>query len=150
MPTALGIGYSFLLGTGETASGVLGSIFCSSDGQTEVSPAEGGQSTCHSRRLWGLCSLQSEEETVKGGPDRCFWLAAGWLYGRRKQTLSLYMPKKNERQQKQVTTNGWKFQLGIRNSFSNKDVQTLEQVVQRGGGIFIIGDTPNLSGSSVT
>lgn len=31
-----------------------------------------------------------------------------------KQTLSLYMAKKKERQQKQATTNGWKFQLGFR------------------------------------
>lgn len=130
MPAALGVDYSFLLGTGETASGALGSVLSSSDGHTGVSPAEGGQGTCHSGRLLGLCSVQSEEEKVKGGPDRCFWLAAGWLCGRRrKQTLSVYMPKKNERQQKQVNRNGRKFQLGIRNFFSDKDVQTLEHVV---------------------
>lgn len=34
--------------------------------------------------------------------------------------------------------------------FSNKDVQTLEGVVQRGGGIFLIGDSPKLSGSGIT
>lgn len=74
---------------------------------------------------WEAAGAVQSEEKVKGGPDRCFW-----LYGRRrKQILSLYMPKKNERQQKQVTTNGWKFQLGIRNFFSDKDVQTLEQIV---------------------
>lgn len=81
MPAALGIDYSFLLGTGETASGVLGSLLSPSDGQTGVSPAEDGQSTCHSGRLLGLCFPQSEEEKVKGGPDRCFWLAAGGYMG---------------------------------------------------------------------
>lgn len=62
---------------------------------------------------------------------------------RGKQVFALDVPKENEKQHKNYL-NGQKFPFWIGIFVSKKDVQTLEQDVQRDDGIFILGSAPDL------